>query len=107
MVDVSDPLDPTFISCYGGDGYVHDAQCVNYEGPDERYLRLRNEAMIKHATRFCQTRARYQVKTRVVEKILVKTSPFRQYTSSGPQSDAIIDTVARRFNFSIFLTFSV
>jgi choice-of-anchor B domain-containing protein len=57
MVDINDPLNPTFAGCYleeGGPGtlartvgdpveenspaaYVHDTQCVIYEGPDERY----------------------------------------------------------------------
>ena len=37
MIDVSDPTNPTYVGCFGGDGYVHDAQCVNYAGPDERY----------------------------------------------------------------------
>lgn len=57
MVDINDPKNPTFAGCYleeGGPGtaartvggpvqdnspaaYVHDAQCVIYEGPDERY----------------------------------------------------------------------
>lgn len=57
MVDIDEPTNPTFEGCYlleGGPGtaarsvggpaedvspaaYVHDAQCVLYEGPDERY----------------------------------------------------------------------
>jgi choice-of-anchor B domain-containing protein len=57
MVDIKDPKSPTFAGCYaleGGPGtaartvgepaedlspaaYVHDAQCVVYAGPDERY----------------------------------------------------------------------
>ncbi|MGH3440682.1 MAG: choice-of-anchor B family protein [Nitriliruptorales bacterium] len=57
MVDISTPTEPTFAGCYleeGGPGtaarvvggpvaenspaaYVHDAQCVIYDGPDERY----------------------------------------------------------------------
>ncbi len=34
IVDVSDPLNPVTAGCFGDDGYVHDAQCVNYRGPD-------------------------------------------------------------------------
>ena len=34
MVDVSDPLNPTFAGCFDGDGYTHDAQCLVYDGPD-------------------------------------------------------------------------
>jgi choice-of-anchor B domain-containing protein len=57
MVDIRDPKNPTFAGCYAVDGgpgtgartvggpveenspaaYVHDTQCVIYEGPDERY----------------------------------------------------------------------
>jgi choice-of-anchor B domain-containing protein len=37
VIDVSDPLNPTTVGCFGGDGYVHDAQCVIYHGPDARY----------------------------------------------------------------------
>ena len=37
VIDVSDPLNPTFAGCFGQDGYVHDAQCVVYTGPDSRY----------------------------------------------------------------------
>ena len=48
MVDISEPLNPTFAGCAivdDADGntqtesnnYVHDVECVNYEGPDERF----------------------------------------------------------------------
>jgi choice-of-anchor B domain-containing protein len=53
MVDINDPKNPAFAGCYlvdGGPGtaartaglpegaaYVHDTQCVVYEGPDTRY----------------------------------------------------------------------
>jgi len=37
VVDVSNPLNPTQIGCFGDDGYVHDAQCVIYHGPDTRF----------------------------------------------------------------------
>ena len=37
MVDVSDPTNPTDAGCYKDHGYIHDIQCVNYAGPDERY----------------------------------------------------------------------
>jgi choice-of-anchor B domain-containing protein len=38
MVDVSDPSTPTDVGCVASDGYVHDAQCLFYSGPDRRYL---------------------------------------------------------------------
>ena len=37
MVDISTPTNPTQAGCYGGDGYVHDAHCVVYNGPDAAY----------------------------------------------------------------------
>ncbi|MEZ4457059.1 MAG: choice-of-anchor B family protein [Gemmatimonadales bacterium] len=43
MVDARDPLHPTFAGCHsdrtgaGARGYTHDAQCVVYRGPDQRY----------------------------------------------------------------------
>ena len=37
MVDISDPLNPTMAGCFSADGYTHDAQCVNYAGPDTDY----------------------------------------------------------------------
>jgi len=37
IVNIRNPVQPEFVGCYGDDGYVHDAQCVNYNGPDTRY----------------------------------------------------------------------
>ncbi|KAK2741563.1 hypothetical protein FQN57_005546 [Myotisia sp. PD_48] len=37
MVDVKDPAKPTSPGCASEDGYVHDAQCVIYTGPDKEY----------------------------------------------------------------------
>jgi len=34
IVDISDPLAPTGVGCWSDVGYVHDAQCVTYDGPD-------------------------------------------------------------------------
>ena len=36
-VDVSDPENPFSPTCIGIDGYVHDAQCVIYDGPSTQY----------------------------------------------------------------------
>jgi len=38
IVDINNPTNPTYVACFGGDGYVHDTQCVNYNGPDPNYL---------------------------------------------------------------------
>lgn len=37
IVDVRDPLNPKFVSCFASDGYTHDAQCVIYHGPDSAF----------------------------------------------------------------------
>ncbi|KAI5359689.1 Putative choice-of-anchor B domain-containing protein [Septoria linicola] len=37
IVDVKDPNNPTSPGCTGQDGYVHDAQCVVYKGPTQKY----------------------------------------------------------------------
>jgi hypothetical protein len=37
MIDINDPKDPTYAGCFQDHGYVHDTQCVVYEGPDRRY----------------------------------------------------------------------
>nr|ADB11403.1 regulatory P domain-containing protein [Spirobranchus lamarcki] len=37
IVDVSEPKNPRFSDCIGFDGYVHDTECIVYDGPDTRY----------------------------------------------------------------------
>lgn len=37
FLNMTDPANPTSPGCAAGDGYVHDAQCLVYRGPDERY----------------------------------------------------------------------
>jgi choice-of-anchor B domain-containing protein len=44
MIDIKDPKKPKFVGCFADTetgrartGYIHDAQCVNYKGPDKRY----------------------------------------------------------------------
>ena len=44
MIDIHDPLHPKFAGCFAdpavgraGTGYIHDAQCTVYHGPDSRY----------------------------------------------------------------------
>jgi len=37
MVNIQNPTSPVFSGCYSGNGYVHDAQCVIYSGPDSDY----------------------------------------------------------------------
>ncbi len=34
MVNIQNPLAPTFAGCFSADGYTHDLQCVVYQGPD-------------------------------------------------------------------------
>ncbi len=44
IINIEDPLNPTFEGCFqdmntgrGRPGYSHDAMCVTYNGPDDRY----------------------------------------------------------------------
>jgi choice-of-anchor B domain-containing protein len=37
IVDIRDPKAPKPAGCVAQDGYTHDTQCVNYDGPDERF----------------------------------------------------------------------
>ncbi|EAA26632.1 hypothetical protein GE21DRAFT_2745 [Neurospora crassa] len=37
MVNVTNPASPVKAGCLSAGGYVHDAQCVIYKGPDTRY----------------------------------------------------------------------
>ena len=44
MINIQDPTNPTFAGCFAhkqtgrsGTGYVHDAQCLMYNGPDQEY----------------------------------------------------------------------
>ena len=37
IVDISNPLNPTILGTFSQDGYTHDAQVVNYIGPDAQY----------------------------------------------------------------------
>jgi len=34
MVDISSPASPEFAGCFADHGYIHDTQCVVYDGPD-------------------------------------------------------------------------
>ena len=38
MINIQNPANPTSAGCFGGDGYTHDAQCVNYMGPDPDHV---------------------------------------------------------------------
>jgi choice-of-anchor B domain-containing protein len=37
VIDIREPTAPTYAGCYSEDGYVHDAHCVIYDGPDTAY----------------------------------------------------------------------
>ncbi len=37
MINMQNPLVPTFAGCFSADGYTHDAQCITYDGPDSNY----------------------------------------------------------------------
>jgi choice-of-anchor B domain-containing protein len=37
IVDIREPLNPSFMGCFRDERGTHDVQCVNYNGPDDRY----------------------------------------------------------------------
>ncbi|KAF5523867.1 hypothetical protein CGCA056_v004397 [Colletotrichum aenigma] len=37
FLDLADIANPQYLGCAAGDGYVHDAQCIVYRGPDVKY----------------------------------------------------------------------
>lgn len=37
MVNIQNPAEPVFEGCFPGVGYIHDVQCVLYDGPHETY----------------------------------------------------------------------
>lgn len=37
VVNIQNPSQPTFAGCFSETGYIHDAQCVIYKGPDTDY----------------------------------------------------------------------
>ena len=38
MINIQDPLNPTFAGCVANDDYTHETQCVVYSGPDADYV---------------------------------------------------------------------
>ncbi|MEQ9023474.1 MAG: choice-of-anchor B family protein, partial [Pseudomonadales bacterium] len=38
MIDLSNPIAPEYAGCYDDEGYIHDTQCVIYQGPDEDHV---------------------------------------------------------------------
>jgi len=79
MIDISDPVDPTFAGCFSDDGYVHDTQCVLYDGPDTAYT--------QHEICFC-----YNEDTLTIVDVTIKNAPVMlarqsytgyQYTHQG------------------------
>ncbi len=38
MIDLNDPANPTFAGCYELDAYIHDTQCVTYNGVDSAHV---------------------------------------------------------------------
>ena len=37
LFDITDPENLISLGCAADDGYIHDAQCLAYHGPDKRY----------------------------------------------------------------------
>lgn len=82
MVDVSSPQSPSFAGCFAEEqvdaiikpGYVHDAQCINYNGPDTDY---RGEEVCFNASETALVIAN------VSEKASPSTISFESYASAS------------------------
>ena len=77
ILDIRTPTLPLFKGCYGNDGYIHDAHCVVYKGPDTRYSNRE----------ICFLAALDEV---VVMDVTDKSSPVR--LSSGSYDDHVYST---------------
>jgi choice-of-anchor B domain-containing protein len=74
MVDIREPANPTYAGgCYGEDLYVHDANCVNYTGPDTTYM--------DHEICFCSNED-----TITIVDVTDKTSPVQLSRTGYPSS---------------------
>jgi len=38
MINIQNPINPSYAGCYSQDGYTHDTQCVIYDGVDTDYV---------------------------------------------------------------------
>jgi len=70
MVDISEPMEPTFVGC-SEPGGTHDAQCIVYRGPDESY-RGREICLRMSGNRF------------QISDVTDKSSPLELSTASHP-----------------------
>ena len=70
MVDISEPMEPTFVGC-SEPGGTHDAQCIVYRGPDESY-RGREICLRMSGNRF------------QISDVTDKSNPVELSTSSHP-----------------------
>ena len=79
MIDISDPKNPKRAGCFREDGYVHDAQCVVYNGPDDKY--------VGREVCFCyneDTLTIVDVENKEAPKILSRVGyPTAEYTHQG------------------------
>lgn len=72
MIDMTSPLLPKFAGCYADDGYIHDVQCVVYQGPDTEFL--------GHELCFAAnavTHTRPEMHTLTIVDVSTKTAPQR------------------------------
>jgi choice-of-anchor B domain-containing protein len=105
--DLTNPASPTTPGCAPGDGYVHDAQCIVYRGPDTRYngrdicygynedtltiYDVSNKASPSIISRTSYTGAQYThqgwVTNTTWQEFLVLDDEYDEYRKSGPASD--------------------
>lgn len=79
MVNIQDPKNPVFAGCAAQDGYVHDVQCVVYQGRDGRF---RNKEICFASNE--DTVTIYDVTDKANPVVLSKTGyPSAAYTHQG------------------------
>ena len=82
MVDISDPANPTFAGCYGQDGYIHDTQCVIYEGPDAAHRG--KEICFNSAAEFFEFNPEGIINTVTIVDVTDKADPVRLASNEYP-----------------------
>lgn len=74
MVDLSNPKEPTFAGCFSEHGYIHDTQCVVYQGPDVTHRG--REMCVSSAATFLDFSAEGIINTISVVDVTDKSNPI-------------------------------
>lgn len=85
MVDLTNPAQPSFAGCWSDDGYIHDTQCVVYDGPDAAHRG--KEICVNSAATFNDFSPAGIINTVTVTDVTDKGAPVRldsfEYETDG------------------------